>query len=103
MDRARCLLLDSELPKCFWAEVVNTVTYLLNRSPSRTISSTPEELWSGQKPTLSHVKTFGCKAYAHVPAASRKKLDARSTPCILVGYCSTTKGYRLYNPRKKQY
>ncbi len=30
----------------------------------------------------------------------RKKLDVKSKRCILVGYGSTTNGYRLYDPLK---
>lgn len=100
MDKARCLLTDANLPNKFWAEAVNTASYLLNRSPSKSIKSTPEEVWSGKKPNLSHVKVFGCKAYTHIPTQKRKKLDPRATPSIFVGYSLQTKGYRLYDPVK---
>ena len=32
----------------------------------------------------------------------RKKLDSKSNKCILLGYGSTTKGYRLYDPLKRK-
>lgn len=31
VEKARCLLFDAGLPKCFWAEAVNTSNYLRNR------------------------------------------------------------------------
>ena len=34
------------------------------------------------------------KAFVHVPKDERKKLDSISKKCVLVGYGTTTKGYR---------
>ena len=34
LERARCMISNACLSKCFWAEVVNTSCYLVNRSPS---------------------------------------------------------------------
>nr|GEV34387.1 tetratricopeptide-like helical [Tanacetum cinerariifolium] len=48
MDKVRCLLIQSGLPKTFWAEATCTSTYLINRSPSTAIEKkTPMEMWSG--------------------------------------------------------
>lgn len=101
LDRARCLLIESGLPTVFWAEAVNCATYLLNRSPCKSVDTTPEHVWTAKKIALQHLRIFGCKAYAHIPAAKRTKLNPRSSPCIFVGYCEDTKGYRLYDPKKK--
>nr|GEU36123.1 retrovirus-related Pol polyprotein from transposon TNT 1-94 [Tanacetum cinerariifolium] len=37
MDKIRCLLIQSRLPKTFWTEATYTAAYLINRSPSRAI------------------------------------------------------------------
>ncbi|RVW84134.1 Retrovirus-related Pol polyprotein from transposon TNT 1-94 [Vitis vinifera] len=43
--RARCMRIDAGLSKKFWAEAVNTATYLVNRSPSTAIDfKTPQEV-----------------------------------------------------------
>ncbi|MBW0470288.1 hypothetical protein O181_010003 [Austropuccinia psidii MF-1] len=34
LDKARCLLLMSSLPSCYWAEAVNTATHLVNIIPT---------------------------------------------------------------------
>ena len=39
MNMARCLLFEKKLPKTFWAEAVNTAVFLLNRLPTRGLSS----------------------------------------------------------------
>lgn len=37
--------------------------------------------------------------YAHVPKDERKKLDPKAMKCILLGYGTETKGYRLYDSK----
>ena len=39
---------------------------------------------------------FGCVTYAHIPKEERKKLDSKAKLCILLGYGTNVKGYRLY-------
>ncbi|KAJ3692026.1 hypothetical protein LUZ60_012376 [Juncus effusus] len=59
---------------------------------------TPQEAWSGQKPTVSHFKVFGSVAYAHVPDQRRTKLDDKSKKFVLIGYDEKTKAYKLFDP-----
>jgi len=103
IEKVRCLLKDSQLPNKFWAEAANTVSYLLNRSPTKCSEVTPLQTWTGRKPTVKHVRIFGCKAYAHIPAANRKKLDPKSRACIFIGYSTDCKAYRLYDPTKEEF
>ena len=63
---------------------------------------TPYEAWTGDKPKVDHLRIFGCQAFVHVPKDERKKLDSKSKKCILMGYGTATKGYRLYDPLKKK-
>ena len=51
---------------------------------------------------MDYFKVFGCVGYVHNPDQKRKKLDDKSTKCILLGVCSGTKAYRLYNPATKK-
>ena len=48
--------------------------------------------------SVSHLKVFGCVAYAHVPDELRKKLDKKGHKCIFVGYFEDTQAYKLYDP-----
>lgn len=98
IEKARSMLYGAGLPKTFWAEAVSTAAYLVNRSPARGHGKTPEEIWTGVKPDLSHLRVFGCTAMVHVPKELRKKLDSKSREMIFVGYCEDTKGYRLIHP-----
>ncbi|CAL9024982.1 unnamed protein product [Prunus brigantina] len=45
----------------------NGVIHILNRSPTFSVKNmTPQEAWSGRKPSVDHFKVFGCIAYAHI-------------------------------------
>ena len=79
MEMARSMMLGKGPSKIFWAEAVNTSVYLLNRCPTKAVpNQTPIEAWSGQKPTASHLKIFGCMCYIHVPPHKRHKLEEKS-------------------------
>ena len=78
---------------------METACYLVNRSPSSALEDkTPHEVWTGKKPSLSHLRVFGCDAYVHVPKEKRTKLDNKSERCIFIGYKDGLKGYKLWNP-----
>ena len=92
------MLADARLPHRFWAEALSTAVYLRNRSPTKAVKGmTPFEAWTREKPNVEHLRVFGCAAYAHVAKDEQKKLDRKSRKCILLGYGTETKGYRLYD------
>jgi len=100
VEKARTMLLDANLNKKYWAEATNTATYLLNRSPTKTLKGrTPEEIWRGDMPNLKHLRVFGCEAMVHIPSQKRGKWDPKAEKLILIGYAVNTKGYRLINTR----
>lgn len=56
---------------------MSTTSYQINRSPSVPLNNRiVEEEWTGKEVNLSHLRVFGCVAYAHVSFADRSKLDA---------------------------
>ena len=103
VETVRSLLFYANLSHKFWGEALSTAAYLHNRSPTKAVKGmTPYEAWTGEKPKVDHLRIFGCQAFVHVPKDERKKLDSKSKKCILMGYGTTTKGYRLYDPLKKR-
>jgi hypothetical protein len=54
------------------------------------------ELWYGRKPSLSHLREIGCRAFALIPT-NNPKINHRSLPCILIGYAPNAKAYRLWD------
>ena len=102
-EMMRSLLGDSDLPNGYWGEAVRTAAYLRNRCPSRAIDGkSPEQVFSGKVPGLSHLKAFGSKAYVFVPDARRRELDPKANEWIFVGYSEETKAYRLVNQSTKE-
>ena len=101
VETMRSMLADSKMPPRFWAEALSTAVYLRNRSPTKSVNRmTPFEAWMGEKPNVAHLRTFGCAVYAHVPKDERKKLDMKTRKCVLLGYGTEIKGYRLYDPER---
>ena len=96
VEKARCMLADAHLGKQFWAEALNTACWLKNVSSTASLESvSPLEAWSGRKPNLRYLRIFGCLALAHVPKEKRRKWDPKSRAYIFVGYCDSSKAYRL--------
>ncbi|KAH9684612.1 DNA (cytosine-5)-methyltransferase 1B [Citrus sinensis] len=94
IERVRCMLLNANLSKGFWAETVTTIAYLINRSPSSTLGfKTPQELWSGKPPDLSNLRIFGCPAYAHI---KQGKLEPRAVKGYFLGYPEGIKGFKIW-------
>lgn len=95
------MLHTKQLKLNLWGEATQTAAYQLNRTASRTRSHnlTPYELWTGHIPSVSHLRIFGCVAYAHIPKVNRQKLDPKSVKTFFVGYCSDTKAYRLWDAK----
>ncbi|KAL0339785.1 UNVERIFIED_CONTAM: Retrovirus-related Pol polyprotein from transposon TNT 1-94 [Sesamum radiatum] len=94
LNKVRCLLISSGLPKFFWGEALLTAAYLVNRSPSvPLLGKTPECVWSKSDIDLSSLRIFGCAAFALV---NGNKLDPRSQKCVFIGYPEGVKGYRLW-------
>ena len=103
VESIRSMLIDANLPKKFWAECLMTVVYLRNRSPTKAVPNmTPFEAWYGHKPDVSHLRVFGCITYAHIERDDRSKLDSKARKCILLGYGTETKGYRLYDTERER-
>jgi hypothetical protein len=103
MEKARCMLSDVGLGKELWEEAVGTALYLVNRSPSSAQDDkAPQEVWTGKKPSLTHIKVFGCETYVHVPKENKSKLDMKVEKCIFVGYIDGLKGYKIWNPENKK-
>lgn len=89
------MLNDARLPKKYWGDAILYTAHILNRVPTRALKKniTPHEAFTGNKPSVAHLRIFGCKAHVHVPDERRQKLDAKSFECIHLGYAEHRKAY----------
>jgi hypothetical protein len=68
-----------------------------NRSPHSVLQNkTPEEMFTGEKPEVSHLRIFCCPVYVNVPKDKRSKLDPSGKKVIFVGYSEMSKAYIVY-------
>ena len=92
----RSMMGFATLSTSFWGYALESACYLLNRVPSKSVNKTPYEIWNGRKPSLSHLRVWGCPAY--VKHLETDKLGPRSDRCLFVGYPKESKGYFFYMP-----
>lgn len=83
---------------------VKTAAYIHNQTPITFFhnSKTPYEMWYKRKPDISNLHVFGCISYAHIPSSKRSKLDKKAQKMQFIGYCTSSKGYRLYKEDTKR-
>ena len=56
LDMARSMMSLTDLPLSFWGYALEIAAFTLNRAPSKSVETTPYELWFGKKPKLSFLK-----------------------------------------------
>ena len=93
----KAMLFDKGLPLFLWAEAYRTAVYIQNRCPHTTLGrKTPEEVFAGTRPDVSHLRILGSVFYCHIHVDTRKKLDPSGEKGLLVGYSEISKAYRVY-------
>lgn len=76
LEMTRSILKAMKVLNYSWGEATRHATYLINRVPTRALhNQNPYECLKGKKPSLSHIRVFGCLAYSKVDTSQLKKLD----------------------------
>src|SRR6266496_2613738 len=88
LDTVQSMMSLTDLPLSFWGYALETAAFTLNRAPSKSVETTPYELWFGKKPKLSFLKILGCDAY--VKKFEHDKLEPKSEKCVFIGYPKET-------------
>nr|GEX06235.1 hypothetical protein [Tanacetum cinerariifolium] len=79
VEATRTMLSASQLLLFFWAEAIATA-------------------W---KPCIKHLHNFSCICYITRDGKNLDKMKEKGDQCILVGYFTQSKGYRVYNKRTR--
>ena len=66
LDVVRSMINNADLPKSFWGYALETVVYILNKVPSKSVDVTPYAIWTNKKPYVSHMKVWGCTTHIRV-------------------------------------
>ncbi|GJX29327.1 putative RNA-directed DNA polymerase, partial [Tanacetum coccineum] len=103
LNVARSLMFQGNIPLCFWTDCILTATYLINRLPSSVLAGrSPFSMLYGREPSLSHLRCFGCLCFSSILNTS-DKFSSKSEKCILIGYSSSKKAYKLLSLENRSY
>jgi transposase InsO family protein len=92
-EMARTMLDEHSTPMRFWADAISTVCYISNRIFLCSILHlTPFELRFDRKPSVSHLKPFGCKCFI-LKCGNPDKFQSLSFDGILIGYIPHGRSY----------
>jgi hypothetical protein len=96
-------MFQMNVPKYLWSEAVMTTAYLINCMPSRVLGMrSSAELLLEQREFKVPPRVFGCVCFVHDHRPSVGKLDPQAVECVLVGYASTQKGYKCWDPIRRR-
>ena len=95
-DMARCLLINTKLPKSLWTYAVMMSAYIRNRCYNQRTQQTPFFMFTGMKPNLNKIQEFGTLCYAY-DNAQKLKLDARTKQGVFVGFDKGSPAYLVYH------
>nr|GFB62258.1 hypothetical protein [Tanacetum cinerariifolium] len=102
VEAARTMLSASKLPLFFWAEAIATACYTQNISIIiPTHDKTTYHIINDRKTSIKHLYIFGCICYITRDGKNLDKMKEKGDPCILVGYSTQSKGYRVHNKRTR--
>jgi len=87
IELVRTMLIGRNLPSFLWAEAVAHATYLRNCAPTKALDGkTPHEVWTGEKPNVSHFQEFGTNVWVLKEGDKLSKLEPKSKKVTFVGF-----------------
>jgi hypothetical protein len=91
-EAMKAMMFDQDLPNSICVEATSTVVYIQNRcSHSILKDKTLEEVFSGIKPEVGHLRIFVCSVYILVPKEKRTKMEPSGKKGVFVGYSENSK------------
>ena len=98
---ARSILFQSSVPLKYWDEAVLTSVFLINRTPTSVLNgASPFEFIYKRAPKFDHLRVFGCLCFS-TKLNIHDKFSEKADKCILLGYSTEQKGYKLLNLNTK--
>ena len=93
LDMVRSMMARVNLPISFWGDALLSTTYILNHVSSKSVPSTPYEIWKGKKYYLSIMCPWGGTTYIHNTPHEYGKLGPMRKKCIFIRYAELSNGY----------
>ena len=103
IELVRAMLIGRNLPSFLWAEAVAHAVYLRNRAPTKALDGkTPHEVWTGEKPDVSHLREFGSDVWVLKEGVKLSKLEPKSKKVTFVGFEDGPKAIRFFDAVKRK-
>jgi hypothetical protein len=91
-------MLHANIPQCYWPEIFESITFIINRLPSSSIDfHTPHFLLYNANPDYGFFKVLGCKCFPFTRPTVAHKLEPRFSVCVFLSYSSIYKCYKCLN------
>jgi hypothetical protein len=103
LDTARTMLVNSNLLDLFWFDALEYASIIHNSTPYTSLqATTPNELYSGNKPDVSHLHIFSCNTYVHIHKDKRSKLSSHTLKTTFLGLINGYKAFKLFHHLTRQ-
>ncbi|KAH0658182.1 hypothetical protein KY289_026930 [Solanum tuberosum] len=87
------MMTQTNLSISFWGDALLTEAHILNKVPSKLVSSTPYELWTSHKTNLNDLRSWRCATYIKDRFGEFGKLSPKGKKCIFIRYSERFKWY----------
>ena len=103
LEKMRCLMIWSELPKSYWDVALLHANWVRNRSPTSSLKgSLPIEAWTGRESKMKDVHTFGCLVQylkvGHDKERSSNKFASKTSYGVFLGMAQKQSGFLILDP-----
>lgn len=105
VNMARAMMIQSGVPLEFWFLAVTAAVYIRNRSMTTALKEgvTAYKMWNFRKPSVNHLKVFGCLVHRLVRKEIREnKYSPVTSEGIIVGYTEDNFNYQIYDLDSKK-
>ena len=97
VELAWAMLAGRNLPVFLWEEAVSHAAYLRNRVPTRALTNaTPWEMWTGEKPSVTHLQEFGVPVWVYLELHP-DKMQSRARQYVFTGFADKAAAIRYYD------
>jgi hypothetical protein len=88
-EKVRCLLYTAGLGVTFWSSALLHAVWLYNRTFHTELDSTPYQMYTGRRPTVDGLLTFGCRLTPKKSTSRGPALNPNTYDGIFLGYRAT--------------
>lgn len=99
------MMVQASCPLRYWVQACNMAVFITKRVITAALpeSMTPFEAWHHRKPSLAHLRVFGCRAYQLIRKELRRsKCTPVSSEGVLVGTAQDNFNYHMLDLKDKK-